>query len=344
MRRVLTSDAASSAENEASMFSPRDTKETSQRHNEVEKEPPLRNQEITSTVSDVPYRINHPLESIVKMHERSGAINNWKLVDWLNPISSEEEKKFSCDFTQYKHSEICVHSFKDIVSDHIKRNRHWPDCLILPRLWVKNGEPDDKSLYIEIGANIGSCIMEMLLSTNASVVAFEPHPMNVYNIKKTISKLGKSYQDRLLLFPIGLGKSQSISTIYSGSENMGNSQIGQTVKDWDSQTFEQFPVNIERLDSVLDATTIDKIRLVKMDAQGFECNVVDGMGAIGDKMIGIKFEHEPKFLHAQGCVDLVSKLRGLGFKVFKDDLATEMKKDPDEVVQGVELYAERRSV
>ncbi|KAL3785108.1 hypothetical protein HJC23_006157 [Cyclotella cryptica] len=318
-------------------------KETTKRLTEVEKRPPLRDEEIALAVKDVPSRFHHPLESIVKKYEGSGTTNNWKLVDWSKPISREEDQKFSCDFTQYERSELCVHSFKDIVSDHIRRNRHWPDCLILPRLWKENGVADDNSLYIEIGANIGSCVLEMLLSTNASVVAFEPHPMNVYNIKKTLSKLGKSYQDRLLLFPIGLGKSESISTIYSGSENMGNSQIGQAVKDWDSQTFDQLPVYIERLDSVLDATKIDKIRLVKMDAQGFECNVVDGMGVLAKKMIGIKFEHEPKFLHAQGCVDLVSRIRRLGFKVFKDNLSTEMTEDPVTIVKGVELYAQHQA-
>lgn len=71
---------------------------------------------------------------------------------------------------------------------------------------------DDTSLYLDIGGNIGSCVMEMLLSTNASIVAFEPHPMNLYNVKKTMSYLGKEYQDRLLLFPVGLGGVQNMTT------------------------------------------------------------------------------------------------------------------------------------
>ena len=65
--------------------------------------------------------------------------------------------------------------------------------------------------------------MEMLLSTKAKIIAFEPHPMNVFNIKKTVSQLDKSYQDRLMLFPIGLGSESSNFTIYSASNNMGNS-------------------------------------------------------------------------------------------------------------------------
>jgi hypothetical protein len=94
---------------------------------------------------------------------------------------------------------------------------HLSHCDVLPKLWndaaarrrhSSSDHDDDDNIsnyvYVEIGANIGSCIMEMLLATNAQIIAFEPHPMNVYNIKKTVSQLDKSYQDRLLLFPIGL--------------------------------------------------------------------------------------------------------------------------------------------
>jgi FkbM family methyltransferase len=172
---------------------------------------------------------------------------------------------------------------------------------------------------IDIGANIGTCLMEMLLSTKANIVAFEPHPMNVYNIKKTVSNLGKEYQDRIMLFPVGLGSTQSSSTIYSGHDNMGNSQLGTSIQDWDSQEFRehlQFTAFIERLDSILDATKIDSIKFVKMDCQGFECNAVDGMGAVAEKIKYMKFEYAQRFLLAQGCTDIVPRLKKLGFAVF----------------------------
>jgi hypothetical protein len=47
--------------------------------------------------------------------------------------------------------------------------------------------------------------------------------MNLYNIKKTVSQLDKSFQDRLMLFPVGLGSASGTSTIYSANNNMGNS-------------------------------------------------------------------------------------------------------------------------
>ena len=230
-----------------------------------------------STTQPQPSKVKqqHPMDNYIK--NMNGPPNTWKLVDWTNPISEEEATKFSCNmipFTSAKSgvkSQICIHTFPDVISDFIGKDGNWRDCKKLAMIWDNGGkEEDDNSLYIEIGANIGSCVMEMLLSTNARIIAFEPHPMNVYNIKRTVSQLDKKYQDRLLLFPIGLGNAANSSTIYSGHDNMGNSVIGAQVQDWGHQRFDkhlQYKVFVDRLDSVIDAAKIDNVRLIKMDCQ-----------------------------------------------------------------------------
>jgi len=100
----------------------------------------------------------------------------------------------------------------------------------------------------------------MLLGTNAKIIAFEPHP--VFNLKKTVSNLDKSYQDRLRLFPIGLGDVPMTNTIYSANGNLGNSVIGTVIKDFESQKFDdkfQFKVYVERLDSIINTTNICEV-------------------------------------------------------------------------------------
>jgi len=166
---------------------------------------------------------------VVKRIEGFGN-NSWKLVDWNQPISADEESKFNCNMVVFqstmsgKEALMCVHD-DDLISNSIKSGKHWPDCDILSKIWNDGARAnDDKSLYyVEIGANIGGCILEMLLSTNASIIAFEPHPMNIFNLKKTVSHLDKSYQNRLMLFSIGIGDASATSTIHSASGNMGNS-------------------------------------------------------------------------------------------------------------------------
>ena len=247
----------------------------------------------------------------------------WKIVDWKDAITQEEEDKFSCEFTKFtsastgKSAKMCVHTFPDYVSDSIKRSRRWGDCDILPTIW--NGTThDEKSVYVEIGANIGSCVMEMLLGTDANIIAFEPHPMNLFNLKKTVSELDPALQDRLRLIPIGLGHEQGSSTIYSADNNMGNSVIGKIIKDHNGQRFDkklQFTVNVERLDSILNSD-ID-VKLMKMDAQGFECNILEGMGNDIANAIGVmKFEWAAKWLTAQNCTDFLPRLRNYGFDVY----------------------------
>jgi len=155
-------------------------------------------------------------------------------------------------------------------------------------------------IYVEIGANIGSCVMEMLLSTDANIVAFEPHPRNVFNLRSSIAALGKSYQDRVVIAPVGLGAESASNTIFAASGNMGNSVIGKVIKDNRKQEFkveDQFSIRVERLDSIISKYA--DISLIKMDAQGFECNVLDGMSQdLANAIKKVKFEvclnHLPK--------------------------------------------------
>jgi hypothetical protein len=55
------------------------------------------------------------------------------------------------------------------VSSMIQTCGRWYDCDTLVTLWnAVESDKGSKSIYIEIGANIGSCVMQMLFSTNAS--------------------------------------------------------------------------------------------------------------------------------------------------------------------------------
>jgi len=304
---------------------------------------------------------------------------SWKLVDWeTDTISPLEESNFNCDFVNYtvkyigQTVPICVHSFPDTVSDHIRKYQKWDDCFNLAHLWNgrRNNNNNDNytDVYIEVGANIGSCVLEMLLATDAFIIAFEPHPMNIYNLKKTILNLetfmwnknererrqndnkhnnGKKrkekykqkhkykYTDRLALFPIGLGDvNHASSKIYSASDNMGNSVLGSIIKDFQKQSFDerlQYHVNVERMDSILDARYMD-VKLFKVDAQGYECKVFSGMNGnengngngnnediniLANRVDLIKFEYASRWLEPQNCTHkLLPILRSNGFDVY----------------------------
>ena len=86
------------------------------------------------------------------------------------------------------------------VSRKIQRLRCWNDCDALVTLWNEAvqdmGATDDRTtttngntlFYLELGGNIGSCLMDMLQSTNATIVIFEPHPLNLSQMTTTLMK------------------------------------------------------------------------------------------------------------------------------------------------------------
>eukprot|EP00978_Attheya_sp_CCMP212_P008102 scaffold18862_cov55-Attheya_sp.AAC.1 len=257
----------------------------------------------------------------------SNSDESWKLIEWNNDttFTPSEHQKFKCDFTTFTSSStgisvpMCVHAFRDYVSGSIRRNKRWSDCNLLPVLWnASHVNQTDQSVYVEIGANIGSCVMEMLLGTNATIVAFEPHPMNLFNLKKTVAGLDRKYQDRLRLFPIGLGDAKATNTIYSADNNMGNSVIGKVIKDTATQSFSealQFEIYVEKMSDILSSDA--DVKLMKIDAQGFECKIVDGWSEDTAASIEtIKMEYADHWLEGQGCMDIVPKFIRYGFDVF----------------------------
>jgi FkbM family methyltransferase len=169
--------------------------------------------------------------------------------------------EFECKWLDFqaqasgKTAKLCGHPFSDVITNEIERRKHFLDCNVLPGMWKDlESVRTERSIYVEIGANIGTCMMEMLLSTDANILAFEPHPENLFAIKSSIAALDKSYQDRVVLVPVGLGAEGASNTIFAASNNMGNSIVGKIIKDAPKQQFkkeDQFEIRVERLDSII---------------------------------------------------------------------------------------------
>lgn len=200
------------------------------------------------------------------------------------------------------------------------------------------------STYIPILAP-GSCVMEMLLSTDAKIIAFEPHPRNLFSVQKSISKLDKSYQDRVVIVPVALGEESAESVIFAAEGNMGNSNVGMIVRDNGKQQFreeEQHKIRVERLDSILDATSSSLLHVsfMKLDAQGFECHIVNGMSQeLANKIHKIKFEVALNHLRNQKCTDLLTRFRSRGFSIKTENEKRKIEGDTDQFRRMHELIA-----
>ena len=273
---------------------------------------------------------NLPVNRILaKSLMKQNGDNGWV----VNPGSNNVNGTYNCTWLDFESkagntAKICGHSVRDYITSEIKKHKRWRDCDHLPRIWNETHKTE-RSIYVEIGANIGSCVMEMLLSTNANIVAFEPHPRNQYALQMSIEALGRSYQNRVVFIPIALGSESAQSTIYSGEGNMGNSMLGKFIKDWPNQVEKQdekHVIQVEPFSSILN--TYNNIVLMKLDAQGFECNILDGITQdVANNIQQIFFEVSSKFLRPNGCLGLLDKFRNLGFTVYN--------MNGDEIYDGV---------
>jgi FkbM family methyltransferase len=225
---------------------------------------------------------------------------------------------------------MCLHpgSSDIFVSNSIMGSGRWGDCDRFTTLWQYSGDGysgdgvngvNEKSVYVDIGGNIGSCVMQMLLTTEAPIIVFEPDPRNLYCVTQTLMALSQELRDRVSLFPIALGSEKGSSTINTAQGNMGNAVIGSPIKDTPGQQFrEPIPIRIERLDSILNTNDEGwNVPVMKVDAQGFECRIMDGMGAVLDRITAIGTEVAQRWLVGQGCSDVVylDKLRAAGFDI-----------------------------
>ena len=228
-------------------------------------------------------------------------------------------------------AKMCLHTTSEDrwVSGMISNTGRWPDCDRLTYWYLDRPKQqqqqqqqqqestpmdstttaaadDNNDWYIDIGANIGSCVMQVLMTTNASIAAFEPDPRNLFHLTSTLSRLPSSLRRRVYVVPVALGALSTTSEIHVASDNRGNAVVGQQIKDRldPGQTFlEPLPIVVERMDDLLHVTNNsdsdndddndnNRIRLVKMDAQGYECNIVQGASTFFEAASTVVFELE----------------------------------------------------
>ena len=230
----------------------------------------------------------------------------------------------------------------DWVSTQISKVGSWRDCRLLVREWISHesnhsaAEQKLPDLFVDAGANIGACTMEVLLSTNARVVAFEPNPNNLYHLTRTLNMLverNASFAGRIAVLPVGLGSRAAEITITLQVGNVGNSilraedtpntphkrpltgeakgKCGKAASVWREekhaeghikrQSCDMGRVPVRRLDSIFAAPF--PVRLMKMDVQGYECNVLRGASRFLDDgcMRTVTAENDESWLRAQHC-------------------------------------------
>ena len=235
--------------------------------------------------------------------------------------------------TDHRRLPICLVNKDDHISKTIIKTGHWFDCRLLRRLWhAPIADGTHGGLFLEIGANIGACTAEFLRYTDASIIAVEPNPFNLYHLTRTLhaaAKMNASMASRVVVVALGLGDELIRDAIVQWPNgNAGNSaivverrrrlleaslatgrelqeqlwqrqqrqpqqqlQLGEQQQQQQQRQLQQLAVAASPADDVqppqhtriapLDVVFPNgalpsRVRLVKVDTEGFECRVLHG--------------------------------------------------------------------
>lgn len=220
-------------------------------------------------------------------------INNESYGDSIN-LSDVKMKK---DTIAVGNLKIKVHPHDEYISNQLREHGYYEEDFIqLIQKHIKKGD-----LVVDIGANIGlhTVHFSKAVGESGSVIAFEPDPMNFILLRENI-KLNNC--TNVEAHNIALGNSNETRNLYRCNRNKGKQSFADLDKLND-------PIRVE-VRTAKDYLS-DTPALVKLDVEGAEPFVIEGLGDIRPHSIFIEFipwqlkalDNDPeKFLH-----DLVEK-------------------------------------
>jgi len=169
----------------------------------------------------------------------------------------------------------------------------------------------ERTLVIEIGANIGSHTVELLKRYGAeNVVAIEPDPGNFELLQHNV--LANGVYDRVAMLQLALSDRNGTAELELASDNCGDHRIRGSGRADDGAEPLRPTVEVQtaRFDSLVDAGDIDlgSVGLVWMDVQGHEAHVLRGARSLLESPIPVVMEYWPYGLRRAGALEALHEL------------------------------------
>lgn len=203
---------------------------------------------------------------------------------WNCPLP-EDAKWCSVNVPGTKSFQMAVYVSQDIVSKQICDQGVWEDL-----------HPEDlgaRGHAIDIGGNIGYHTF-VLANAGWNVTTFEPMAKNVQLMQATLCR-NPVMKPRIDIHQVGLGASDDVCQIMSDTINVGDgiTRCGEDAKKAVPVHYEiRQSFDVRRLDDMLIPEAVPTVDYVKLDVEGFECQVLAG----GSKLFDV---YKPRLLHTE---------------------------------------------
>jgi FkbM family methyltransferase len=164
------------------------------------------------------------------------------------------------------------------------------------------------AVLVDVGANIGThTVYAMRTGHFARAVAFEPEPRNARLLVMNLEANGLGAST--VVIPKAAGAQGGRAVLHLHPRNKGAHSLDSSPS-LDGQ--EAIEVQVVRVDDALKDLGIaaEQVGLVWIDAEGYEPQVLNGLGELLEKRVPIAFEFAPKRYNAQtkqALVDLLGR-------------------------------------
>jgi len=212
-------------------------------------------------------RIMRSLNYFLLIHPFKGSGRLRKIVSKLMICTSKGPKIVS---TKYGFDIICMDPFHDkgVEISLFLYGTYEAGTLDIMKKCLRNGD-----IFIDVGANIGlmSIFASKIVGSKGLVYSFEPEPETFLILKKNIEI---NSVRNIKIYNVGLGEKKGKSRIYTNPyAGRGSASLIKPVNQNNSKSYE---IQIETLDNFVLEHNVTNVRMLKIDVEGWELQVLKG--------------------------------------------------------------------
>lgn len=178
--------------------------------------------------------------------------------------------------------------------------------------WVCSRVLRPGDVALDVGANLGAvtAVMSKCVGPKGQVHSFEPNPVMHRRLQ---ASLERNHWSNVIIHPVALGAIKGRATLRIPAGNAGSASLALS----ETAAVDSVEVDLMTLSGVPHLSSVDRIRLVKLDVEGWEPEVlrgaVDLFSRVGlPDVVVFEWGFEARQLRGRDTVDLLESL-GYGF-------------------------------